>query len=157
MPTIRKGSIVSGGTRKSRQPEMTNAEREAIDRRLPAARAWQADEHAFQKSLIAEMNLRTGWEPRLKRLYAVPNGGHRNAAAAGKMKAEGQKTGVPDLCLPIAAGGFHGFYLELKKAGNGPPPDQWEWLLELHRGGYAAFVANDVNTARNLILSYLAL
>jgi len=155
MPTIRKGDIVRRPPQSQLPKDITPEEREAIDRRLPSARAWRYDEHSFQRSLFAEMKLREGMHPELRRLYAVPNGGHRSTAAAGKMKAEGQKTGVPDICLPIARGGFHGLYLELKAKKNSPSEDQWQWLLELHRGGYAAHVANDINTARDLILQYL--
>lgn len=32
-------------------------------------------------------------------LFAVPNGGHRHPATARKLKAEGVRAGVPDLCL----------------------------------------------------------
>jgi hypothetical protein len=33
------------------------------------------------------------------RLFAIPNGGHRNKIVAKKLKAEGVLAGVPDLCL----------------------------------------------------------
>ncbi|RYD24756.1 MAG: VRR-NUC domain-containing protein [Verrucomicrobiaceae bacterium] len=97
----------------------------------------------------------------LRWLFAVPNGGHRGKASAGKMKAEGQRTGVPDLSLPVprVAGGrtFHGLWLELKKTGGAPSEDQWDWLTHLHRAGYAAHVVNDPDTARQLITDYLSL
>ena len=38
-------------------------------------------------------------------LYAVPNGGYRNAREAARFKAEGVRSGVPDLCLAVSNGG----------------------------------------------------
>ncbi len=142
----------------------TASELHFIDQRSKnkdACWAWKQDEHAFQRTLIAEMEVRAKQEPALAFLHAIPNGGARSKAAAGKMKAEGQKSGVPDLCLPLPrkTGGvvFHGLYLELKKAGGSISPEQWKWLLHLHRAGYAVYVANDLRTARMLILDYLKL
>lgn len=154
MPTLWKGQSL-GGARRSLAPVMTENERSAIDHRVPASRAWQGSEHDLQRSLVSELAFLTAAHPELERLFAVPNGGHRCKATAGKMRAEGQKKGVPDLCLPVPVAGKHGLYLELKKAGGTPSPEQWEWLLHLHRSGYAAYIANDAATARRLILSYL--
>ncbi len=50
-------------------------------------------------------------------LHHIPNGGERNLAVAGKLKAEGVKAGVWDLFLPLPRGGYHGLYIEMKKPG----------------------------------------
>lgn len=140
---------------------ITTEERAAIDLRIPAKLAWQFSEHVFQVSLVRELRLLQSQHPEIRWLHAVPNGGHRNKATAGKMKAEGQRTGVPDLSLPVPRYHhgriFHGLWIELKKAGGVPSPDQWEWLLHLHRAGYAAHVVNDPSTARKLVTDYLSL
>ena len=39
--------------------------------------------------------------PDIDLLHAIPNGGHRNKATAGQLKAEGVKRGVPDIFLPV--------------------------------------------------------
>ena len=53
-------------------------------------------------------------------LFAIPNGGQRNAIVAAKLKAEGVRAGVPDLFLAVAAGEYHGLFIEMKngKAGR---------------------------------------
>lgn len=49
-----------------------------------------------------------------KLAYHVPNGGHRVKAVAAKLKAQGVKAGVSDICLPMARGGWFGLYIEFK-------------------------------------------
>lgn len=50
-------------------------------------------------------------------LFAVPNGGKRSAAAAGRLKAQGVKSGVLDVILlwPSASGSFAGLCIEFKR------------------------------------------
>ena len=49
-------------------------------------------------------------------LYAIGNGRYRTKAEAGKLKAEGLKAGMPDLCLPVANRyrGENALFLEMK-------------------------------------------
>ena len=42
----------------------------------------------------------------LKLMYHIPNEGKRSAAMGARLKAEGLKAGVPDVCLPTAHGGY---------------------------------------------------
>ena len=52
--------------------------------------------------------------PCLSLMYHVPNEGKRTNGAV--LKAMGLKSGVPDVCLPVASHNFHGLYLEMKYA-----------------------------------------
>lgn len=74
----------------------------------------------------------------VRRTYAIPNGGHRGKATAGRMKAEGQLAGVSDLETALPVPGYHGLYIEMKAPGNYPSKDQRAWLNESHDLGYAA-------------------
>ena len=47
-------------------------------------------------------------------VFHIPNGGYRNAREAANLKRQGVKAGVPDLCIPVAKGGYHGLYIEMK-------------------------------------------
>ena len=70
----------------------------------------------------------------------MPNGGSRKKAEAGRFRARRREGGVPDLCLPVARGGFHGLYIELKRQkGSKTSDDQKAWLSNLEKQGY--FVA----------------
>lgn len=90
------------------------------------------------------------------KFYAVPNGGHRHISVAKKLKAEGVRGGVPDLVIPLPAGGFAGLYVEMKRPGGGRvSPKQREWLDYLNRVGYKAIVCNSFVEARDEIEGYL--
>lgn len=91
-----------------------------------------------------------------RRAYAVPNGGERHVAVAAKLKAEGVRKGVLDVCLPVAAGGAHGLYIEFKAGRNNLTPEQAEEAAALVRDGYAVAVCWDAVKAVNLTLIYLA-
>lgn len=56
--------------------------------------------------------------PELSMLYAVPNGGRRDKAEAAHLKRQGVRAGVPDLCLAVPKGKYHGLYIELKVGNN---------------------------------------
>jgi len=70
--------------------------------------------------------------------FAIPNGGKRNVITATKLKKEGVKAGVPDLCI-IHEG--MAFFLEVKKPatpGKGKgrlSPAQKEMIPRLEEAG----------------------
>ena len=86
-------------------------------------------EHEEQAALMDWIYL-TSWKyPELNLFYHVPNEGKRSPAAAMKLLAEGLKKGVPDNFLPVARGGYHGLYIELKRTKGGKlSPEQRQWL-----------------------------
>jgi hypothetical protein len=115
-------------------------------------------ESAEQIALFQWAALQEGAYPELSLLYHVPNGGKRYAATARRLKAEGVKPGVPDLCLPVARGGFHGLYIELKRVrGNKATDKQTSWLEALTRQGYRAAVCFGWEAAAEAIKQYLRL
>jgi hypothetical protein len=63
-------------------------------------------EHQVQKAICHYLDLRKVC------YFAVPNGGPRNLITAKKLKAEGVKAGVPDICI-ISDG--MAFFLEVKR------------------------------------------
>jgi hypothetical protein len=95
--------------------------------------------------------------PELKLLYAVPNSGKRDGRQGAWMKAEGLKAGVPDIVLPVAWGGYHALYIELKVGKNKPTPEQAEWLKRLYGAGNKATVCYGWDSAKETIERYLAL
>lgn len=95
--------------------------------------------------------------PELRLLYHIPNGGKRNRFEAANLKRQGVKAGVPDICLPVANGGFHGLYIELKAGKNKTTDKQDEWLSDLRQQGYFAEVCVGWENAKNTIIKYLGM
>lgn len=93
-------------------------------------------------------------------LHAIPNGGQRHVAVAAKLKAEGVRPGVPDLCLPArsADGQWPCLWIELKRTKGGRTSKaQAEWHEALHAQGHRVEVARGWVEAARLIVEYLGM
>lgn len=78
------------------------------------------DEHRIQAALFKWSRLASSRYPGLRLMFAIPNGGARDAITGAMLKAEGVKPGVPDIFLPVPVNGFHGLFVEMKTlSGNG--------------------------------------
>lgn len=91
--------------------------------------------------------------PELALMYHVPNEGKRSNG--GILKAAGLKSGVPDICLPVANNGFHGLYIELKFGKNKATKAQEEYMAMLNAQGYKTAVCYGAEEAGEEILAYL--
>lgn len=87
-------------------------------------------EHDEQVKLFQWAAHRLGVYPELALMFAIPNAGERRGSQGGWMVAEGLKRGVPDVCLPVARGGYHGLFLELKHGRNKATVEQLYWDLQ---------------------------
>jgi hypothetical protein len=99
--------------------------------------------------------MQEGRYPELRLLFAIPNGAARDKATGALLKREGVKAGVPDLCLPVARGGFNGLFIELKIGRNRPAERQAAWLDALTAEGYLAVACWGWCEAREVIEEYL--
>ena len=110
-----------------------------------------------QEAVIAWARCNIARLPGLELLFHVPNGGERPMHAALAMARQGVQSGVPDLLLPVARGGYHGLWLELKKrdGSNHPSPAQHAWLTRLEAEGYRCVVAYGAAQAIEAITHYL--
>lgn len=117
----------------------------------------KASESEEQQALFQWADIVSARYPELKLMYHVPNGGQRSRATAGRLKAEGVKSGVPDICIPVARGGYHGLYLELKVKPNKPTENQIAWIDALNKQGYLALVCYGWRECSEQIEKYLRL
>ena len=116
----------------------------------------RSPEHDMQVALFKWAALAGNLDPRIRLLFAVPNGGHRDPRTAARLRAEGVKPGVPDVFLPVAAGGYHGLWLELKAGKNNPSPEQKAWIAQLNdQGYYVGLVYDNWQQASLIVESYL--
>lgn len=88
-------------------------------------------------------------------LFAIPNGGARSKATAGKLKAEGVKAGVWDLQLALPIGRTHGLWIEMKAGKNTLTDEQRAWRDRMQRVGFKCVVCWSFEEARNAIEEYI--
>ena len=84
------------------------------------------------------------------RIHAIPNGGARNKATAGRLKAEGVASGVPDLFVPAWR-----LWVEMKRTKGGSlSPEQKDWITYLQEVGYCAIVCKGAEDAKRQISAF---
>ncbi|MGH8110999.1 MAG: VRR-NUC domain-containing protein [Rhodanobacteraceae bacterium] len=81
------------------------------------------------------------------RTHAIPNGGGRSRAEAGRLKAEGVKKGVSDVFVSFPVGDRHGCYIEMKAPKGRVSPEQAAWLGQAQDLGYVATVCYGADEA----------
>ena len=119
-------------------------------------------EHHHQVALFQWASRAEGRYPELAAMYSVPNGGARSKAAAGKLKAEGVKAGIPDICLPLRTHKYGALYIELKApAEHGSPAGrvsvaQRKMIAHLTDLGNCVRVAYGWQDAMSMIEDHLA-
>lgn len=104
--------------------------------------------------------------PDLKYIHAIPNGGLRDKITAGKLKAEGVKSGVPDVFVPMPIVRNNvvlacGLYIEFKRPKSDDKKKgvvaetQTDWHTYLLGAGYAVVVCYSVYAAIDELKTYL--
>lgn len=114
----------------------------------------------MKKSETTEQILLFNWArnheqilPCLSLMYHVPNEGKRTNGSI--LKAAGLKSGVPDVCLPVPSGEFHGLYLEMKFGKNKTTDEQERFMELLWQQGYKTAVCYGFEDAKAEIIAYL--
>lgn len=129
----------------------------------PEKLATAGSESAHQQALMCWAAQCATHYPELKWLHHIPNGGSRGDTAksrairGGKLKAEGVKEGVSDLCLPVRRGNCSGVYIEMKKPGEirDVKPKQVEFGEFVQQQGFLFFVFDNWLDAANCLCKYL--
>lgn len=113
-------------------------------------------EHAHQRAFFAWLGRMyyLGRFPLAHMAFAVPNGGKREAATAGRLKAEGVKSGVPDVVFPVPVGKYAGLFIEMKIVGGTVSKEQHGWHANLLEQHYAVAVCWNWREARQAFLDY---
>lgn len=112
-------------------------------------------ESAEQQALFRWAALSERAHPELELMYHIPNEGVRTAANGARLKAEGMRAGVPDICLPVARGSYNSLYIELKARKNKPTEAQEKWIAALNAAGNLAVVCWGWEAAKKTIETYL--
>ena len=110
--------------------------------------------------------------PDKRLLFAIPNGGARNAVTGAVLKAEGVRRGVPDLMLAVPVDGYrtngqsgdgyaeewfssHGLFLEFKTSEGRVSEEQESMQAFLRTCGYVVAVVRGFDEAERAITRYL--
>lgn len=84
------------------------------------------------------------------RIFAIPNGGARSRATAGRLKAEGVSSGVPDLFVPA-----WGLWVEMKRSKGGSlSAEQKDWIAYLESVNYWVIVGKGADDAKAKISAF---
>jgi hypothetical protein len=84
------------------------------------------------------------------RILAIPNGGARSAATAGRLKAEGVCAGVPDLFIPAWR-----LWVEMKRTKGGTvSAEQKDWVAYLQSVEMYAIVCRGFEDARSQVSNF---
>ena len=117
---------------------------------------WQPTEEQEQAAVFEWVTLMRNQYPELDLLFHIPNGGLRSKPEAVRFKKIGVKPGVPDLFLPVARGGWHGLFVEMKRQKGGRiSEDQAAWINALEAEHYCAVVCAGAEEACDTIMQYL--
>ena len=112
-------------------------------------------EHFIQSSIVAWAALATRLDWRLSLLFAIPNGGKRHPSTAKRLKDEGVRAGVPDLCLPCCGTLGNALYLEVKTKRSYPSAAQKSFIAALKRAGNGVVVVRSLDEAIEAIATHL--
>ena len=112
-------------------------------------------EHDIQEALFQWTSIAASDYPALRWIFAIPNGTRTTPHVAAKMKAEGVLKGVSDIFLPVAAGGKHGMFIEMKTAAGRMSPEQRAFQVAMRDAGYHAITCRGWEEAAEEIIKYL--
>ncbi len=88
-------------------------------------------------------------------LFAIPNGGNRNAVTGAVLKKTGTLAGVADLFLMHASQGCNGMFIEMKVGYNKLTESQRIFRDKAYYAGYAYRVCRTIDEFMSEINNYL--
>lgn len=103
-----------------------------------------------------QAKIRTMW-PLLKLLFHIPNERYCTPQQGKLLKLMGVRRGVPDLFLPVARGGYHGLWIEMKTESGTTTSEQDWWGEQLLEQGYFWEVCHGWESAVRVLEWYLSL
>lgn len=103
-----------------------------------------------------QASVRQKW-PELKLLFHIPNERKCTPLQGKNLQRMGVKRGVPDLCLPVPRGRYHGLYIEMKTETGRASGDQKWWGEQLSVEGYFWEVCHGWESAARVLEWYLSL
>jgi hypothetical protein len=113
-------------------------------------------EHDEQTQLFQILALYEERYPVLRWIFAIPNGGKRHPATAMKLKQEGVRRGIPDICIPYPVDEWAGCYVEMK-FGKGRLTKEQQEFIEAFQNTHKIYVCYSAIEAAHAIGEYLGI
>ena len=107
------------------------------------------EEHNIQVAIVQYLRLR-GFE-----VFAIPNGGRRDAVTGAKLKAEGVSAGVADMIILFPLGNV--LFVEVKTAKGRQSPEQKAFQERVESLGFNYVIWRSVEDAEKFLNSTLSL
>lgn len=101
-------------------------------------------------------SIRSRW-PELALLHHIKNETSEGASRVAADREMGVRKGVPDLCLPVPRGNYHGLYIEMKNETGRASAEQLWWGEKLAGQGYFWEVCHGWQSAVRVLEWYLSL
>lgn len=111
-------------------------------------------EHNLQRSCVNWFRYQYPYLRHL--LFAVPNGGYRNAREAPRLKEEGVSPGVADLILLLPSVGFNTLNIEMKIGKNNQSEHQLNYERFCTTAGSKYVVCRSIEEFKSIINAYIA-
>lgn len=99
-------------------------------------------EHRLQCACVKWFRMQYPEYARL--LFAIPNGGARDAITGRRMKEEGVVAGVADMFLAMPCGQRHGLFIEMKTGKGVQSNPQKEFQKSVTAAGYDYVIARSI-------------
>lgn len=107
------------------------------------------EEHNIQVAIVQYLRLR-GFE-----VFAIPNGGRRDAVTGAKLKAEGVTAGVADMIILLPIGNV--LFVEVKTAKGRQSPAQKAFQERVESLGFNYVIWRSIDDAEKFINSPMSL
>jgi len=132
---------------------MTYEEMIKLARKTKSRKKPTDDEHKIQVACVNWFRLQ---HPKLRNiLFAIPNGGRRDAVTGGKLKDEGVTSGVADLIL-LKSNRFYGaLCIEMKRPEGYQRPSQKAWQKDAEANGAKYVVCKSLEEFMKVVTDYL--
>lgn len=132
---------------------MTYEEMIKLARKTKSRKKPTDDEHKIQVACVNWFRLQY---PKLRNiLFAIPNGGRRDAVTGAKLKEEGATSGVADLILLKSNRFYGGLCIEMKKPGGYQFPSQKAWQKDAEANGAKYVVCKSLEEFMKVVTDYL--
>lgn len=111
------------------------------------------EEHKLQVQCVR--NFRYTFPEHQHCLFAVPNGGKRDAKTAARLKDEGVVPGVSDLILLVPSDEYHALLIEMKTPNGRQSESQKQWENIVTKLGYKYVICRSLIEFSLAVLDYL--